>query len=145
MSSSVRLLVAVALCAPLTACGGKAASTSTTAPSTAPTSSSVGPASSSPSTAGPTSSSSAVTTIAVVVRGGAVQGGVRREQVALGKPARLMITSDVEDEVHVHGYDKTGDVGPNAPLTLDFVADIPGVFEVELESRHLKLLDLEVK
>lgn len=118
MSSSVRLWMAVALCAPLAACGGKAASTS---------------------------SSSLVTTIAVVVRGGAVQGGVRREQVALGKPARLMITSDVADEVHLHGYDKTGDVGPNAPLTLDFVADIPGVFEVELESRHLKLLDLEVK
>jgi hypothetical protein len=43
------------------------------------------------------------------------------------------VTTDSVDEVHVHGYDFVGIVIPTAPAVLTFTADIPGVFEVELE------------
>jgi heme/copper-type cytochrome/quinol oxidase subunit 2 len=57
----------------------------------------------------------------------------------------IRVTSDVADEVHLHGYDKKVDVAPGAPATLTFTADIPGIFEVELESRSIKLIDLVVQ
>jgi hypothetical protein len=54
------------------------------------------------------------------------------------------VDADVADEVHVHGYDLVADVAPGSPAELTFLADIPGVFEVELESSHVELLRLEV-
>ncbi|MEJ7583008.1 MAG: hypothetical protein WKF43_02765 [Acidimicrobiales bacterium] len=44
----------------------------------------------------------------------------------------------------MHGYDLRADVEPGAPRELTSTADIPGVFEVELEEAGQKLLDLEV-
>ena len=60
-------------------------------------------------------------------------------------PVRIVVTSDVADEVHVHGYDLKADVGPGLPGTVQFQATIPGTFEVELEGLGLLLFELEVK
>jgi heme/copper-type cytochrome/quinol oxidase subunit 2 len=57
----------------------------------------------------------------------------------------LEVTSDVTDEVHLHGDDKKVDVTPGAPATLTLTADITGIFEVELEALAVKLIDLVVK
>lgn len=56
----------------------------------------------------------------------------------------MRVTADVSDEVHVHGYDVFADVAPEAPAELTLTADIPGIFEVELESSGLVLFDLQV-
>jgi hypothetical protein len=85
------------------------------------------------------------TTIEVTVVGGKPQGGVRREQVKAGETVVLRVTADVADEVHLHGYDKSADVAPGKPAQIRFTADIPGVFEVELEQRKQKLVELEVR
>lgn len=84
------------------------------------------------------------TVIRVGYAGGTITGGGRHE-APLGATVSIEVTSDVADEVHLHGYDKTVDVTPDAPATLTFTADIPGIFEVELESRAIKLIDLVVK
>jgi hypothetical protein len=84
-------------------------------------------------------------TVEVTVVGGKPQGGVRREQVKTGETLVLRVTADVADEVHLHGYDKSADVAPGKPAEIRFTADIPGVFEVELEQRHQKLVELEVR
>jgi len=91
-------------------------------------------------TTGPATTSGATTTAAdttptieVTVVGGKPQGGVRREQVKTGETLVLRVTADVADEVHLHGYDKSADVAPGKPAEIRFTADIPGVFEVELE------------
>lgn len=76
--------------------------------------------------------------------GGHVQGGVQTKDVPLGSSVTLTVTSDVSDEVHVHGYDKKVDVTAGAPASLTFTADIPGQFEVELENAHLKITELRV-
>jgi hypothetical protein len=57
----------------------------------------------------------------------------------------IRVTSDVADEVHVHGYDLMTDVDPGTPATVTFDATIPGVFEVELEKLGQQLLTLQVQ
>lgn len=74
---------------------------------------------------------------------GQVQGEDRYE-VDGGAVVRIMLTSDVTDEVHVHGYDVFGDVAPDVPAVIEFTADIPGIFEVELEEVGRVLFELVV-
>jgi hypothetical protein len=58
---------------------------------------------------------------------------------------RLVVNSDVADEVHVHGYDLKAEVPAHGVGAVEFVADQSGVFEVELESRGAQLSQLEVR
>ncbi len=70
--------------------------------------------------------------------------GSGRFEVPLGETVTIRVTSDVAEEIHVHGYDLTLELVAGTTGELTFVADIPGVFEVELERSHLPLFDLEV-
>ena len=78
-----------------------------------------------------------------MVVGAKVTGG-GRHTVRRGASVRIVVTADVSDEVHLHGYDRKADVTPGAPAELDLVADVPGVFEIELEHKGLPLAQLEV-
>ena len=84
------------------------------------------------------------TTIEVGYAGGTITGGGKRS-AKLGQPVVIKVTSDIADEIHLHGYDKKADAGPGMVATITFVADKPGIFEVELEKKGLKLFELEVK
>ncbi len=81
--------------------------------------------------------------VEIVIEAGVVMGEPRVE-VALGEMVTLVVTSDTADEVHVHGYDLYLDLEPGVSAQLEFVADVPGIFEVELEDARLLLTDLEV-
>ncbi len=81
----------------------------------------------------------------IVVRDGEPVGGVRTIPVTAGEEARLVVTADAEDEVHVHGYDVFEDVAPGRPARLRFPAELEGVFEVELEGSHVQIAELEVE
>ena len=83
--------------------------------------------------------------IRVTVGGGTVAGGVKTVRVEQGDQVVLVVRADVSDHVHLHGYDRTADVAPGAPAQLGFRATIPGRFEVELEDRKLRILELEVR
>jgi hypothetical protein len=83
-------------------------------------------------------------TIEVTVAGGSVEGGAERHSVAAGSVVALSVTSDEADEVHLHGYDITEDVEAGGTATIVFTADIPGIFEVELEGSGTMLAELEV-
>jgi hypothetical protein len=83
--------------------------------------------------------------VAVTVSDGEVQTASQRVDVALGSPVRVEVSADTADEVHVHGYDVTAPVAPDAPAVVEFPADIPGVFEVELEGAGLALVELRVQ
>jgi hypothetical protein len=80
----------------------------------------------------------------VLVAGKTISGGGRKT-VKLGSTVRLQVVADATDEVHLHGYDKKVDVVEGKPANLTFKADVPGIFEIELEKRGLKLIDLVVK
>lgn len=62
----------------------------------------------------------------------------------MGETVTLRVRSDVADHVHLHGYDVFQDVDAGETAELTFEADIPGVFEVELEDAGIQLVELEV-
>jgi hypothetical protein len=64
--------------------------------------------------------------------------------VKLGSTVRLAVMADRDEEVHVHGYDLKRAVSRGQTVTLQFRADIPGRFEVELEQEGTRLLVLQV-
>ena len=161
MRTATRLVIVAALVAAVAACGGSASepattgANTTTLPATTTTAVSTTPA---PTTTAASSTSQATTTtvattttiavdgatdIVITLVGGEVSGPAR-PTVNRGDDVTITVTADVTDEVHVHGYDLFADIGPDAPAELSFTADIPGIVEVELESSHLLLFELEV-
>ena len=113
------------------------------------------PASSSTETSAPESSTSASSSpagpitpagqrIVVTVAGGQVTGDTGRVPVAAGEQVTLVVTSDVADELHLHGYDLRTAITPGTPAELSFEATVPGVFEVELHDAGTVLLTLQV-
>jgi hypothetical protein len=113
------------------------------------------PASSSTGTSAPESSTSASSSpagpitpagqrIVVTVAGGQVTGDTGRVPVAAGEQVTLVVTSDVADELHLHGYDLRTALTPGTPAELSFEATVPGVFEVELHDAGTVLLTLQV-
>ncbi|MEY2422718.1 MAG: hypothetical protein QOI95_2785 [Acidimicrobiaceae bacterium] len=97
-------------------------------------------------TTGSSSSSTAPagTLIEIIVAGGQAAGGVKHVDVGVGKSVTVRITSDVAEEIHIHGYDLKQDLTPGVPAEITFTADIPGVFEIELEHSGLKVAELQV-
>jgi hypothetical protein len=75
---------------------------------------------------------------------GKPQGGVQRLTYTKGDPVRFAVTSDVADEIHVHGYDLKKDVPAGGTVRFTFPASIEGVFEVELEGRRQQIAELRV-
>jgi hypothetical protein len=83
------------------------------------------------------------TLIEVTFRDGVVQGPTSFSATQ-GERVRIIVHADVSDEVHLHGYDLTSDVTPQQPARIDFEADVPGVFECELEDAGIPLFQLEI-
>ncbi len=83
-------------------------------------------------------------TIEVAFTAGDVVVADPRPSVPLGSTVELVLTSDVDEELHLHGYDVSVDVAAGETQRVRFVADIPGVFEVELEQSGTPVLDLTV-
>jgi hypothetical protein len=75
---------------------------------------------------------------------GQPEGGVQDYDVDEGKEVILIVTADVEDEVHLHGYDLAADVAPGNPARITFTADDVGEFEIELEERVVPIGNLIV-
>lgn len=124
------------------------ATTSTTSATTTSSSTTVAGTTSTTSESPATTTSTTVAgpetvAIDVAVADGEV-AGPGRVSVPRGSQIRLTVTSDEADEVHFHGYDIYADVGPGAPAVMILIAEIPGVFEVELEGRGLELVIVEV-
>jgi cytoskeletal protein RodZ len=71
-------------------------------------------------------------------------GGVVHAEIERGTQVLLVVRSDVEDEVHLHGYDLATEVAPGQPGRIEFRADTVGAFEVELEQRTIPIAELEV-
>lgn len=83
-------------------------------------------------------------TFRIRVAGGRPEGGIRRIAVKQGDRVALVVRADVQETVHLHGYDIERAVGPGAPAQLRFEAELPGRFEVELEESGVALADLSV-
>ncbi|MDQ5856588.1 MAG: hypothetical protein M3302_09865 [Actinomycetota bacterium] len=140
MSRATFLLAVLAVVGVLGGCGRDPGST--TAPEFGPPVNEPGGASAGPAPApvGP-----AIQTISITVRGGQVTGDTGRVTVPLGTRVTISVTSDVADEIHVHGYDRKGEISTAGGTgSVSFTASTPGVFEVELEEAKLQLVQLQV-
>ena len=83
--------------------------------------------------------------MSIVVENGAPKGGIVRATVDKDDHVVLVVKSDVADEIHLHGYDRKTEVTAGGTARLPFVANVPGRFEVELESRGVQIADLTVR
>jgi heme/copper-type cytochrome/quinol oxidase subunit 2 len=121
--------------------GGGAAGATTTVASTTTTNAET------TSTGEPTTTTAGFsgTVIEAKVTGDQVETASRRVRVSRGEKVRIQVEADHAEEVHVHGYDLKKDVAPGKPAVIEFSADAPGVFEVELEEAALKLFELQVQ
>ncbi len=66
-------------------------------------------------------------------------------EVTKGETVRFTARSERDDEIHVHGYDRTVEAPAGRTVSLSFTADIEGIFEIELEDAGEKIGELEVR
>ncbi len=97
------------------------------------------------STAASTDETEKVVEISVAVTDGTVRPKPRRVEVDRDSQVRLLVTSDVDDELHVHGFDIEEPLEAGRTTTVELVADQSGIFEVETHESGLELLQLEVR
>jgi plastocyanin len=67
----------------------------------------------------------------IQIRGGQVAGGPADITVKKGDQVRIVVSSDADDDIHLHGYDIEKPVEPGKPARFNFTADIEGIFEIE--------------
>ena len=81
----------------------------------------------------------------IEIKDGQPVGGVQELEVAKGDEIRFIVESDVDDEVHLHGYDVyAGRRAPAAQVEFKVPATIEGVFEVELEHSVVPIAEISV-
>jgi plastocyanin len=120
----------------LAACGGEADVSGSASPSAS--------AAGSPGASAATTPASDVVEIKVAITDGRVVPRPSVHKVAEGRTVRIIVTSDEDDELHVHGYDLPAELTAGRPATLEFTADQAGRFEVETHERGLQLFQLQV-
>jgi hypothetical protein len=111
------------------------ASAPTTAPTSTPTDTPSTPGGTpntkSPSNTADPSGETADVTINVVVANGKVNPSGSSVKVKAGQSVLITATSDAEDELHIHGYDKELELAPGKTASVKFTADMKGTFEIE--------------
>jgi len=131
----VAVAVAVAIVAFVIAKPGDDEDRSDSAPAAETTDS---PTATAPSaTTPPADGPDATPTETIQLKDYAVVGEPPDVEAAKGQIVRFVVTSNVDDSVHVHGYDIEKDVGPGKPARFSFKASIEGIFEIEShEAEH---------
>ncbi len=149
MNHTIGLALLMLLLVGCSADPGSAASTAVTSvgrpPDSAGPTTSVAPAdAASEITGAPTTVFAEPARPSIEVSEGSVRGPGRIE-VDLGETVQFDFVSDVADELHIHGYDLRYEIVVNEPLVVELVADIPGIFEVEMEEAGLLVTELVVQ
>jgi len=85
------------------------------------------------------SASEAVTEVQISIEGGAVTPEGERYDVTVGEPIRLVVDSDMADELHLHANpEQSFDVEVGVDQVFELTLEQPGV--AELESHELGVL-----
>lgn len=144
----IRMALFLATVLLIAACAGEDASTTTSSTTSTIPSTTTTTVVTTTTTAATTTSTAAETTttaqaIDVFFEGGQVVGP-ERFSVAVGEQVSIWVLSDTAVEIHVHGYDLFFAADAGVPIEISLIADVPGIFEVELEETHTPLFELEV-
>ncbi|TCO32731.1 hypothetical protein EV652_104337 [Kribbella steppae] len=129
----------------LTSCGTAetpVAETTTTSPTPTPTTTPSTKPTVVPKT---TPVSTADVTVDVSIAGGKISaGGQAVVKAKPGQTVRINVLSDVPESLHVHGYDKTLDLKPSKPGSVEFKTSTKGIFEVETHESGKLVFKLQV-
>ena len=125
--------------------GGEAATTTTSTTTTVPptTTQRTTPTTTATTTSTVAETTTTAQTIDITVEAGVIAGPTT-VSVAVGDRVSVWVLSDVDAEIHVHGYDVFFEAAAGVPTEVALTADVPGIFEVELEETHTPLFALEV-
>jgi hypothetical protein len=133
-------------------CGNESLQTSTTVETTT-SSSVVSTTTTQPSVSSTTTEATATTTAPaadIVISGGTSDDpeisieGPDLFSFAIGDGALIRVESSVAGELHLHGYDLYFDLVADGVTEVAFSAEIPGIFEAELEDTHTLVFEIEV-
>ena len=94
--------------------------------------------------AAPAGTSGEVHRVEVDYADGAPVGGVAQVPIPLGSKVELIFTTDVAEDLHLHGYHHHLLTPAGGTESVTFTADIPGVFEAEAETAKVPLVRLQV-
>jgi len=83
--------------------------------------------------------------VSINVVNGRPVGGIKRPSITKGRTVRLVVRTNAGTAVHLHGYDLQKAVKKGSPTVIQFVAKVPGRFEVELHPTDSLLAQLTVK
>ena len=83
--------------------------------------------------------------VSITLADGKAEPNGERIELAKGQQLVLTITSDRDDEVHVHGFDVDIPVKAGETVTRELVVDRVGRFEVESHDPVLTILVLQVQ
>ena len=142
--------VGLVLVTSLTACSssdaaGSGAGTTTSVTSSSPTSpapTTKTPGSPSPSTSGPVAAAPDGRTIEITVTGREVDPAPSTVSLGVGDRLTLLVTSDHDDTLHIHGFDVEEPLTAGAATSVTLTGAQPGVYEVETHHPELRLLKI---
>jgi hypothetical protein len=84
--------------------------------------------------------------VSITVSKGEPDGGLKHIKVRKGGTVDLAVTSDIADEVHIHGYNFEKPVKAGGTVKFHFTAKMDGVFEVEVHKpTATQIASLEVE
>ncbi len=72
-------------------------------------------------------------------------GGVRKLSFSKGDDITFKVSSDVAEEIHVHGFDISKTVAAGKSVTFAFPAKFDGKYEVEMEGSATQIASLEIQ
>jgi hypothetical protein len=84
-------------------------------------------------------------TYELVVQNKKLTSGPALIKVYEGESVTIKITSDEQEEFHIHGYDNSVELEPDIQATLNFSANLSGRFPYELELSKTELGAIEVQ
>ncbi len=87
----------------------------------------------------------AAPTVSVQFVDGSVVDGPPSVDLDVGDTVVIEITSDVDEQLHIHGYDILVDIEAEEANVIEFRADLPGRFEAEFEGRHQMVLEIRAE
>lgn len=85
-----------------------------------------------------------VKTFELVIKNKKITSGPETLQVNEGDDVSITVTSDIEEEFHLHGYDNSVELEKDKPAILSFKATLSGRFAFELEKSKTDIGVIEV-
>ncbi|MFC5136756.1 hypothetical protein ACFPK1_00800 [Actinomycetospora rhizophila] len=84
------------------------------------------------------------TVVSVLFERGRLARKSDQVEVERGSTVLLAVSTDVADEIHLHGYERVAPTNPGDRAVLEFTADRSGVYTAELERSGVRLLEVTV-